>query len=280
MVVDVGSNVEDLTVGDQVTTGVLQGCGGCSNCRLGRPNYCKSLGEVLFPGGFAQRTSVHHADYQYLVPCNGLDLLQATLHEPLSCSLRIVEQARVSPGQTVVVLGLGTMGVMSALLAKAFGAGSVVGVDTNPARVDAANALGIESVSPGGGPLAEPTRIEADVVVEATGSPVGFETALAIAGLGGRIVVGSVYSRLAAELDLRPIMRKELEIIGAKGSYPHVTRRGSSLSVDLLKRNDLPWRKIPRVYGIEEAEKAFQDMVSGKVIKPIIQMKSGAANYG
>ena len=274
VVVAVGEQVTDLVVGDRVTTGVVQGCGVCGPCRRGRPNFCRGLSEVLSPGGFAQRTSVRHGDHHYLVPCGDMDLELAALHEPLSCSLRIVEQSRVSAGQLVVVLGLGPIGIMSALLATAFGASTVIGIDANEARVKAANGLGIDAVQLDDGRLDTTGLPEADVVIEATGAPEALSLAVALAGLGGRVVIGSVYGRRASDVDLRPIMRKELTIIGAKGPFPHLTRSGTSAALQLLQRPDLPWTSLIQSFEISDAETAFLLMSQRQVIKPVIAMQA------
>lgn len=87
-------------------------------------------------------------------------------------------------------------------------------------------------------------------------------------------MVGSVYSGFADQVELLPIMRKELTILGSKGPYPHLKTDGTSAAVDILVRLQDDLKKLITVYDYKDALKAFDDMMSGFAIKPVIRFRS------
>ena len=114
----------------------------------------------------------------------------------------------------------------------------------------------------------------ADVIIELTGALPVLQSAFQVVRPGGRIVVGSVYSGFAEQVELLPIMRKELTIRGSKGPYPHLKTDGTSASVDILVRLQDDLKKLITVYDYKDALKAFDDMMSGLAIKPVIRFRS------
>jgi L-iditol 2-dehydrogenase len=273
----VGEGVEDLGVGDRVASGLLRTCGRCPRCLSGHPNYCVALKDVLSPGGFAERTLVRHGPaYSFLVPVpDGVPPEHAALHEPTSCAVRIVEQGPLRPGDRLAVIGLGPMGLLAALIARSWGAGAVVGLDVADPRLAIAESLGIVPVDRRDEDWRGLTEralgiAGADLVLETSGKPSAFADALALAVLGGRVVVGSAYHE-RADLDLEPIMRKELSVTGAKGPFPRRVASGGSLAMELIASGGLPIDNLVCTYPVEEAQRAFLDAASGTVLKPMVR---------
>lgn len=273
-----GEVVTDLRPGDRVASGVTRTCGRCAACLGGHPNYCADLQDVFAPGGFAQRTRVRHgpASSSLARVADGLAPEHAALHEPLSCAVRIAERGVPRPGDRVLVLGLGAMGLLAGLLTGLWGAGTVVGVDVSAGRLGVAGRAGIAPVDRGAEDWRE--RVDAalgapgaDLVLETTGRPSGFADALALARLGGRVVVGSVYHEPASDLDLRPIMRKELRVVGAKGPFPRRTGASASLAMEVLASGRLPLDGLVQVYSLERADEAFRAADAATVFKPIVR---------
>ena len=96
------------------------------------------------------------------------------------------------------------------------------------------------------------------------------QNAIRIVRPAGRIVVGSVYAGFADKVEMRPVMRKELTIVGAKGPYPNLNAEGSSASLDMLVKLQDDLRRIITVYETKDAIRAFEDMMSGRAIKSVI----------
>lgn len=277
-ITEVGPRVPDLKVGMRVASGLIKTCGRCRECLNGHPNYCRGLDEALIPGGFCSKTLVRHTeDYQFLSELpSTLDDITGTLNEPVGCALRIANCAEIKFGQSVLIIGLGAMGAITAELLRGSGAGVIVGMDREVNRLKDMRNLGydkminrkdedwLQQIKAAAG------RGGVDVVIETTGSPHVLNDAFQAARIGARIVVGSVYHESCANIDLQPIMRKELTVIGAKGPFPYRTSQGGNIAMDTLNALQSRLKKFIRTYSYQEANRAFQDAAAGRGVKAVI----------
>ncbi len=146
-VVEAGEGVAGFAVGDRVVAAHHVPCGECHYCRRGSDSMCRAFKESnLDPGGFAEFVRVPAANVRaatFRVPEHLTDE-EASFVEPLACCLRAVERARVQPGDTAVVVGLGSIGCLFVPLLARAGA-AVVGVDQQPDRVEGGRARGIDA---------------------------------------------------------------------------------------------------------------------------------------
>lgn len=281
VVTDSGDGANGIRKGMRVASELSRTCGHCWNCRNGLPNYCKSMNEALLPGGFSEETLVLNTpEYSFISPIpDSIDDIMATLLEPTNCAYHVARQADVKHGETVVVFGMGPMGLTAARIIKSMGVDVVVGVDRSKARLEKVRRLGFIDVVDSGdedwqGQLLEMCGSRgADVIVELTGALPVLQSAFEIVRPGGRIVVGSVYSGFADKVELLPIMRKELTIRGSKGPYPHLKTDGTSAAVDILVKLQDDLKKLITVYDYKDALQAFEDMMSGAAIKPVIRFR-------
>ncbi len=148
----------DLEVGDRVFVHHHTPCGVCDICRRGFETLCSTFkSSALDPGGFAEQVRVPAAMVrrEILVLPDHVTDEQAAFIEPLACCVRGVEKARIGPGDTVVVIGLGQMGQLYARAALARGA-RVVGSDPVAARRELVEAAG--AVTLGENPTADELR--------------------------------------------------------------------------------------------------------------------------
>lgn len=280
-VVDAGDGANGLVQGMRVASELSRTCGQCWNCLNGLPNYCKSMNDALIPGGFAEETLVlNRPDYSFISPLPPeIDDVTAALLEPTNCAYRIARQANITLGDHVVIFGLGTMGLIAARILKSMGAGTVIGVDKSKVRLEKIRQLNLLNVVDSNVPdwLEQVKEMVgdkgADVVVEATGVVSVLKDAFEIVRPGGKIVVASVYHELAGNLELSPIMRKELMMIGAKGPYPHRKTDGSSASLETLVNLQDDLKKLITVYEYKDVLSAFEDMMSGAAIKAVVKFK-------
>lgn len=281
VVVDAGPGANGITVGTRVASEVSRACGHCWHCRNGLPSYCKSMNEAFLPGGFSEETLVLNTPENSFISRipDELDDITATLLEPVNCSYQVALKANITPGETVAVIGMGSMGFITARILQSMGANKVIGIVNKPSRLAQAKEIGyVECID-----SSEPNWLDQlheafgpfgpDVVVELSGNLAAFQNALNIVRPGGRIVVGSVYSGYASNVELKPVMRKELTIVGAKGPYPNLTSNGTSASVDLLFKLKDDLRKIITVYDYKDGIRAFEDMMTSKVIKSVISFR-------
>ena len=148
-VMEVGKNVTGLAPGDRVIVEDVSMCGICDDCKSGHPEFCRNLFSIEGQPGMGQYMSVR---YNSLVKFEGLDYVSACLTEPLAVSLTSVINADIPLGGSVLVLGPGPLGLMSARLAKLRGAGfvAITGLKADnareKARLDAARELGCDMV--------------------------------------------------------------------------------------------------------------------------------------
>ena len=143
-VIEAGEGVAGFAVGDRVVAAHHVPCGTCHYCRRGSESMCRAFkASNLDPGGFAEYVrvppaNVRHATFR--VPEHLTDE-EASFVEPLACCLRAVDRAGVEPGDTAVVVGLGSIGCLfTQLLARAGAA--VVGADPLAPRAALARELG------------------------------------------------------------------------------------------------------------------------------------------
>ena len=222
-VVEVGSEVEGIAVGDRVTGLPIQPCGDCRQCLEGREHLCetwtrRSIGYGI-PGAFAERLWIPQAVLGrnvHKMP-NELAFEDAALVEPLAVGVHAVGQAQPGPGDVALVLGLGTIGLQVAQVLLARGVAQVVGADLSPLRRSVAAQLGVTAVAGEdlGAAVSEAAGFRPiDVVFEATGAPALVQSALGIVRPGGTVVLIALYEQ-RAELDPTIVVQKELTVRGS-----------------------------------------------------------------
>jgi len=135
-VVEAGKNVTSVKPGDRVIIEDCSMCGICTDCKSGRPDLCRSMYSMEGQPGMSRFMSVR---YNCLNQFEGIDYKYACLTEPLAVSLTSVLNADIPPGGSVMVLGPGPLGLMSARLAKIRGAGfvGIVGLPADNQREQA-----------------------------------------------------------------------------------------------------------------------------------------------
>ncbi|MFQ5833063.1 MAG: zinc-binding dehydrogenase [Candidatus Thorarchaeota archaeon] len=229
---EIGSDVQDVQVEDKVVSPATAYCGRCYQCKTGHMNRCTAsdkriLGVSLANGAFAKYLTV--PEYIVHKVPKGVSLEEVALAEPAACVVHAVaERTPVCPGDTVVVQGPGTMGLLAVQVAKAMGAGEVIvtGVSSDQKRLEVAKKVGadltmdIESV----GNAAEIIRkhtdgLGADVVIEASGACAACNQALDFVKVAGHVSLVGVRGR-SMEMDLDSMIEKELTMTGTWGTLP------------------------------------------------------------
>lgn len=163
IVQEVGSAVTNMKVGDRVVIPFNISCGKCHMCKLGLQSQCETTqvheferGAALLgysklyghvPGGQAEYLRVPHGDYGAIkIPDGPADDRFLYLSDVLPTAWQAVEYAHIPKGGSVLVLGLGPIGEMSARIAKHQGAAKVMAVDLVPERLARAKRYGIETI--------------------------------------------------------------------------------------------------------------------------------------
>jgi len=144
IVAEVGEHVSHLKPGDLVALEPGVPCRRCTLCRTGSYNLCPDIEFFATPpiDGSLQEFVIHDADYCYKLP-DHVSLDEGAMCEPLSVGVYACQRAGVTAGSVVAVMGAGPIGLVSFLVAKAFGADRVVITDVSAERLEFAKRLGV-----------------------------------------------------------------------------------------------------------------------------------------
>nr|WP_315245340.1 alcohol dehydrogenase catalytic domain-containing protein [uncultured Albidiferax sp.] len=188
-VLEVGAEVTHLQVGDQVSVAPLRGCGDCDSCRRGDPAWCAQM--QLIGGGYAQYAAVAARQCRKL-PW-GISAADGALAEPLAVALHGVGQAGLKPGDRVLVVGAGAIGLAVAFWARRMGAAAVAMSDVHLHQAERAMALGASAFLKADEDLAAQVRDhlggEPDVVFECVGKPGLIDHCIGLVRPRGTVVV-------------------------------------------------------------------------------------------
>ena len=190
-VVALGEGVQDLSVGDHVAIDPNITCGHCAACRVGEVNLCANLQAlgVDIDGGFAEYCLVP-TNQLYHIPAS-LSWDAASLVEPLACAIHGIDRADIRPGESVLLIGGGPIGLLMVQLARSKGAARVWVSERSAFRRQKALALGADEVlDPSAGEPAEQLQgREPDRVIECVGLPQTQEQAVRAARRGGTVLL-------------------------------------------------------------------------------------------
>ena len=198
IVQEVGESVTTIKPGDRVLVSCISSCGRCRYCRVGRYGQCLGGGGWilghLVDGTQAEYVRAPFADTSlYPLPdaiSNESALLLADIF-PTSYEVGVLN-GKVTPGDTVVVVGAGPVGLAAIVTAKFFSPSKIVVIDKAASRLDAARSFGADvAISPDDDPvtkvLALTGGLGADVAIEAVGVPATFELCTELVRPGGRV---------------------------------------------------------------------------------------------
>jgi L-iditol 2-dehydrogenase len=144
-VVEVGAGIARVAVGDRVVVHHHAPCGECRRCRRGHETLCDQFRSTrLHPGGFAERVRVPADLVDELLVVDGLDTERATFVEPLACVLRAFDRCGLRAGDSLLVVGCGTSGLLAVAAAHARAVDAVWVREPRPERLERALALGAE----------------------------------------------------------------------------------------------------------------------------------------
>ena len=218
-------------------------CGACHYCRRGYATNCARFkSSRLDPGGFAELVRVprENVEGDTLVLPDAVSFEAATFIEPLACTVRALDKTPLQPGDSVLVIGLGTMGFMNGWLARLRGASCVLGSDFSAERrALAESAWGFDATfDPRAEGYADSLRERTDGrgpdhVIVGPGSPAAVEQALTVVARGGSLNLFSPFARDAkVELPLHPVYFGELTIVASYSCAAAETRAALDLIAD------------------------------------------------
>lgn len=249
-VVKVGVQVEKFKVGDRVVVPHHTPCFACSYCHHGHYTLCEQYTKTnIRPGGFSEFIRVPQPNVERaMLHIQGLDYEEAAFVEPVACCIHGWERLHIRPGDTVLIMGGGPIGLIHLELAKTFGAGRVYVADIKEKRLEYAEKMG-------GIPVRVHEQIEADIVIVAAGNEKAYEQALKSVKKGGQI---SFFAECPSEssISFNPnlVYSKELTLSGSYSSTPF----GHWMALNVIQQKSINVKGlITHRFGLEDLEKAI-----------------------
>ena len=274
---EVGSRVKDFRSGMKLTLNPNIFCGRCIFCVTGRHELCDERRALGFDvdGGFAEYLVIPYESVKTGAVCEvpeSLSYEEAALIEPISCCLHAQILVKVTPGETVTIIGAGPMGIMHTMMAKALGASNVIVSEISESRLKTATDFGADMV-------VNPVKKDfvskvleitegsgADVVIVAVGVQSALEQAFGVVRKGGRVsfFAGLPRGKENVALNANNIHYKETLVSGSFASTPHEFHQ----TVKLVASGRM---KVKRVvthrFGLDDASQAFETALSGRALK-------------
>jgi len=254
-------------VGDRVVVEPLVTDGTCFYCRRGEYNRCKNLKFLgnQAPGAFTEKIAVGDR-WVYSMP-DSMSYEEGAAVEPLAIAVHALKRAGLREGDSVAVVGGGTIGLFVLSAAKAAGASFIGVVEPVDWRAKTAKELGADLVvAPEHAQrIVEETEVGTDISVEAVGKSETAALAVSLTRKGGRTVIAGVFEVPQLQLDPMTLVDNEKEVVGTLGyswgDFP------TAISLIAKGRVDAK-RLVSRVLPLERAEEGFRLALSrGQVIK-------------
>ncbi|MEO0691773.1 MAG: alcohol dehydrogenase catalytic domain-containing protein [Pseudomonadota bacterium] len=256
----VGDGVSGFAAGEKVVVRPLDHCGACPACDAGHQHICHKLKFLgLDTHGAMQEVWVVPAHTLHKLP-DDLRLDHAALIEPVAVACHDVRLSALQPGDDVVVIGGGPIGILVAMVARDAG-GNVVVSEVNPNRLAIAEKLGFATVNPAQVDLAAEINTRtgdkgADVVFEVSGTQPGVDAMTAVAATRARIVMVAIHA-LKPQIDLFQFFWRELKLIGARVYEPEDYEKAIGIITSGGVDADTV---ITDVAPLADVQKAFEDL--------------------
>jgi 2-desacetyl-2-hydroxyethyl bacteriochlorophyllide A dehydrogenase len=271
-IVEKGTAESEFKVGDKVAINPNIYCGYCDYCKIGKVNFCENhqaLG-VTLNGGFAEYSIVPMSQ-AYRLP-DDFDLSVASFAEPLSCCLRGMQHADIQPGNTVVVIGGGSIGLLMIQLVRNSGAAKIILVEPDPLKRNVGVELGADyAFDPADANLAEEIKnsaqAQSDVIIECVGKSETVQLAVQLAGKGSKIVIfGLAPSDHNVNFNLQYLFKNELMIFN---SYLNPFTFGPAVNLLVSKKINVR-RLITDKIELKNINSIFNNRTNSSIKQQII----------
>jgi L-iditol 2-dehydrogenase len=276
-IVQLGSKVTELSIGDKVALEPGCTCGQCEFCKSGKYNLCPDVEFLATPpyDGCLENYIAFPANMCFKLPEN-ITSKEGALVEPLAVGMHAAAQGNVKLGDSVVILGSGCIGLVTLLACKAYGATDITVVDVMPKRLEFAMKLGATRVinareEDAVAKLDEITKGKgADVVIETAGSKITIKQTAYLVKRGGTIVLVGMAPEDIIEYNFAKIMGKEATITSVfryRNIYPKAI---NAIAKGIIDVSGI----VTHEFGFEDTAKAFDFVINNKndVVKAVIKI--------
>ena len=272
-VVEIGSAVEGVAVGDRVTPHFYLFCGRCRYCLTMREPLCENTGGYIGrqrDGGYAEYVTLPARNLVRIpadLPYDEHPEEVAVICDAIATPYKVNRRARIKPLEDVLVIGAaGGVGIHMVQLARYAGA-RVLAADRGDAKLAAAHAAGAhETIDAVSGTIEARARKltdgrGVDVVVDFVASPETLQSGLAALAPGGRLAILGVHRDSRFSVDPFWMLNGEREVIGSR----YVTRQDIVDSLELVRRGHVR-PIVTRIFALEDAEQAHELLGQGAMI--------------
>ncbi|MCM1265698.1 MAG: alcohol dehydrogenase catalytic domain-containing protein [Candidatus Gastranaerophilales bacterium] len=272
-IVDINSKT-GFKIGDKIVSSHHIPCFECAYCKGESYSMCEHFKTTnIIPGGFSEYVYLseeHLENVAHLVPKNLTDE-EVSFYEPLGCCVRAVKRAKLLPQSNVLVIGLGTIGLLMAQALKAFGM-NVYGCDIVEERIERAkeyeftafNSLDVKAAHDY--IYSNTNNIGADCIFMTSGADAAIPLALETVRLGGKILIFASTPKNMGYAN-NEIYYKELTVLGSYSPRP----KDLETSLKLLTDGEVKVKNLSTVYPVDKIQDAFDDTISNKIMKAYIK---------
>ncbi|TFD77733.1 zinc-dependent alcohol dehydrogenase family protein [Cryobacterium fucosi] len=284
-IIEVGSSVDSLSVGDRVIISCIKSCAHCANCKVGLYSHClgdegrSGIGWVfghLIDGTQAEFVRVPYAENSlHKLPPGVSDEEAVMLSDILPTGFEIgVVNGRIKPGDVVAVIGAGPVGLAAIATAGLYGAGTIIAIDTDRNRLDQARHFGATHSVVSGSPDWKRSVLDltdgagVDVAIEAVGLPETFTMAIDVVRPGGSVANVGVHGK-PVELHLEELWIQNITI-----STGLVNTNTTPMLLKLVAQRKIPAGKLAthrfRFDQFLDAYDTFSRAAETKALKVVI----------
>ncbi|MCM3399603.1 zinc-binding alcohol dehydrogenase family protein [Oceanobacillus profundus] len=274
-IVEVGSGVSKVSIGDHVVIEPITYCGECYACKNGRPNVCKEVSVFGVHEDGGMREFVVLEDKQVHKVDSEIEWDEAVMAEPYTIGAQATWRGNVGEGQTVFIQGAGPIGITVLKLAKLRGATVIISDFTNERLVFAKENGADYTINPSevdvSGQINEITNGEgANVVIDAVGVPQTFELAVEVASPAGNVVTLG-FNATPSSIAMMHITKKELTITGSRLQTNQFGKVVELINSKKLTHNGL----VTHRFHVDQVKEAFEFVEKNpdKVRKAVIEFE-------
>ena len=264
-VVEIGEGVETVNVGDRVAPDAAQHCGECYMCKVNRYSLCEKLAftGLMADGAFAEYVNVPAYTCFKLLP--ELSNEAGALVEPIAVGIHAIRQGKVLEGDTVAVVGAGTIGLVTIQAARAAGAKKVFSIEIAKDRKKFAKELGAIVLDPKETEVAAEIQAQTDgqgvdVAIECIGKAETVNTCIQCTKRGGKTVVVGIFEK-PGEVNYNDLVFQEKEVVGSLAYCGEFDTAIALLADGRIKAEPLITGKIKLD---EIIEKGFEELLTNR----------------
>lgn len=264
------AKIRGLKIGDKISGSPAYYCGTCDMCRSGKENFCEQFLSNI-PTGTMAEMLVWKEQQIYKLP-EGMSLEEGALLEPVAAAMRGIQRSDLTPGKTICICGMGSIGLLQVQLARLAGASKIMVVDVVESKLELAKQFGADIVVNSSKDDMLDVGMEAtndvgfDCIIETTGVPSVAEEAFHLVARGGTLNYFAVYPMdYMFPLHLATSYFKELTI-KSTFFYPYLLPH----SLAILPRLQLK-PLISEIFSLDDGVKAFEADKNKNNIKILIK---------